>query len=383
MTIRPLIITGGANGVDVSVMALALQREFRIHCYISLCQMLANTINTTQEGGDPGLCKLTWKIARDCDEARIPLHMSCEPHYRDIPLTDNQLSTDVSQSPIRQRKRCFKPAVTRMLHSLHFSPIHNNLSCETMLLSNTRMSCMLSLGPYKRWGVTNQLLREVQGGAWISRDTTWHDFGVLPHFRLRCQQLHSDQPIAPGRKSSGRSVFGSGYGWIYFQGNYRLKQPPRSIIRELGWCDWRAENCRSFLYLPLESYGKLSDDDRRTHVGKDHRTPFVHPSSRKCQIAYRVQWKPIWLPCTKNTQAVWEDWWATRVVIWKYTFWMSYGFHVWSYASVTQCKLLRTPLPESGMLSFCAMDATDDRFNFWFAFDNMERVHRLGFWLSI
>lgn len=70
---------------------------FRIHFYIPLCHMLANTINTTQEGGDPGLCQLTWKIARDCDEARIPLHMTCEPHYRDIPLTDNQLSTDVSQ----------------------------------------------------------------------------------------------------------------------------------------------------------------------------------------------------------------------------------------------------------------------------------------------
>lgn len=87
---------------------------------------------------------------------------------------------------------------------------------------------------------------------------------------------------------------------VDFQGNYRLKQPPRSIIRELGWCDWRAENCRSFLYLPLESYGKLSDDDRRTHGGKDHRTPFLHPPSRKCQIAYRVQWKLISLPVPKT-----------------------------------------------------------------------------------
>ena len=26
-----------------------------------------------------------------------------------------------------------------------------------------------------------------------------------------------------------------------FKGNYRLKQFPRFIIRELGWRDWRAE----------------------------------------------------------------------------------------------------------------------------------------------
>ena len=38
-----------------------------------------------------------------------------------------------------------------------------------------------------------------------------------------------------------------------FKGNFRLKQPPRFIIREVGRCDWHAEGCGSFLYQPSES----------------------------------------------------------------------------------------------------------------------------------
>ena len=89
---KPLIITGGAHGLDASVMRFALHSDYPVHVCIPSGHLIAKTVKQLQGGQKPNI---EWKITQVNGMSRI-VSSYFKEHFRDEFLTHEFLREHVS-----------------------------------------------------------------------------------------------------------------------------------------------------------------------------------------------------------------------------------------------------------------------------------------------